>query len=143
MCVCLRVCLPDITAREFLEPRERLRSRYDLLVDFLSEMLSVTPDEVNVFSLMDVREKTLDVRFAVHAAQSYLQPEKLHGYLVAHKQKVGGGVAERTAFYIAAFLTSGHSKRFTISPNIHPFMRTFTHRTAESATQGDSQLVGS
>uniref|UniRef100_A0A8C4YYS6 Si:ch211-186j3.6 n=1 Tax=Gadus morhua TaxID=8049 RepID=A0A8C4YYS6_GADMO len=80
--------LTDITAREFLEPRERLRSRYDLLVDFLSEMLSVTPDDVNVFSLMDVREKTLDVRFAVHTAQSYLQPEKLHGYLVAHKQKL-------------------------------------------------------
>ena len=26
-----------------------------------------------------------------------------------------------------AFLTSGHSKRFTISPNIHPFMHSFTH----------------
>ena len=28
----------------------------------------------------------------------------------------------------SAILTSGHSKRFTILPNIHPFMHTFTHR---------------
>ena len=28
----------------------------------------------------------------------------------------------------SAFLTSGHSRRFTILPNIHLFMHTFTHR---------------
>ena len=28
----------------------------------------------------------------------------------------------------SAFLTSGHSKHFTILPNIHPFIHTFTHR---------------
>ena len=28
----------------------------------------------------------------------------------------------------SAFLTSGHSRRLTILPNIHPFMHTFTHR---------------
>ena len=27
-----------------------------------------------------------------------------------------------------AFLSSGHSKRFTTLPNIHPFIHTFTHR---------------
>ena len=27
----------------------------------------------------------------------------------------------------SAFLTSGHSKRFTVFPNIHPFIHTFTH----------------
>ena len=27
-----------------------------------------------------------------------------------------------------AFLTTSHSKRFTIPPHIHPFMHTFTHR---------------
>ncbi|KAJ3592963.1 hypothetical protein NHX12_005301, partial [Muraenolepis orangiensis] len=47
----------------------------------------VSPDDVSVFSLADVRERTLDVRFAVRAGQSYLQPEKLHGYLAAHKRK--------------------------------------------------------
>ncbi|KAJ3593498.1 hypothetical protein NHX12_005832, partial [Muraenolepis orangiensis] len=41
-----------------------------------------------VFSLTNVRERTLDMRFALHAGQSYLQPEKLHGYLAAHKQKL-------------------------------------------------------
>ena len=32
----------------------------------------------------------------------------------------------------SALLTSGHSKHFTISPNIHPFMHTFTHRNRGS-----------
>lgn len=52
-------------------------------------MLSVPPDDVNIFSLIDVRERMLDVRFAVHGGASFLQPEKMHGYLAAHKQKVG------------------------------------------------------
>lgn len=79
----------DITAKEFMELRGKQRSRYELLVDFLSEMLSVPPGEVNIFSLMDVKERMLDVRFAVSAGPSFLQPEKMHGYLAAHKQKVG------------------------------------------------------
>lgn len=86
--VCFR--FSDITAKEFIELRGKQRSRYELLVDFLSEMLSVPPDDVNIFSLIDVRERTLDVRFAVHGGPSFLQPEKMHGYLAAHKQKVGG-----------------------------------------------------
>ena len=31
-------------------------------------------------------------------------------------------------YLYSASLTSGHSKRFTILPHIHPFMNTFTHR---------------
>ncbi|KAM4744534.1 neural-cadherin isoform 2-T2 [Anableps anableps] len=80
--------LADITAKEFIELRGKQRSHYDLLVDFLSEMLSVPPDEVNIFSLMDVKERMLDVRFAVNGGPSFLQPEKMHGYLAAHKQKL-------------------------------------------------------
>uniref|UniRef100_A0A3B4GHX1 Neural-cadherin-like n=1 Tax=Pundamilia nyererei TaxID=303518 RepID=A0A3B4GHX1_9CICH len=80
--------LADITAKEFIELRGKQRSRYELLVDFLSEMLSVPPDDVNIFSLMDVKERMLDVRFAVHSGPSFLQPEKMHGYLAAHKQKL-------------------------------------------------------
>lgn len=86
-CVC--VYFSDITAKEFIEPRGNQRSRYELLVDFLSEMLSVPPNDVNIFSLMDVKDQMLDVRFAVHVGASFLQPEKMHGYLAAHKQKVG------------------------------------------------------
>lgn len=41
----------------------------------------------------------LDVRFAVRVGPSFLQPEKMHGYLAAHKQKVV------TATVAAAFLT--------------------------------------
>ncbi|KAA8596026.1 hypothetical protein FQN60_011317, partial [Etheostoma spectabile] len=80
--------LADITAKEFIELRGKQRSRCELLVDFLSEMLSVSSDDVNVFSLMDVKERMLDVRFAVHGGPAFLQPEKIHGYLAAHKQKL-------------------------------------------------------
>lgn len=86
------VCFPDITAKEFIEMRGKQRSRYELLVDFLSEMLSVPSDDVNVFSLMEVKDRMLDVRFAVHVGPNFLQPEKMHGYLAAHKQKVGSVV---------------------------------------------------
>uniref|UniRef100_A0AAZ3QNN6 Neural-cadherin-like n=1 Tax=Oncorhynchus tshawytscha TaxID=74940 RepID=A0AAZ3QNN6_ONCTS len=79
--------LADVTAKEFIEQRGSLRSRYELLVDFLSEMLAVGVDDINVFSLMDVRERTLDVRFAVHSSP-FLRAERLQGYLAAHKQKL-------------------------------------------------------
>ncbi|XP_019740005.1 neural-cadherin [Hippocampus comes] len=84
--------LADMTAKEFMEPRGKQRSRYELLSDFLSEMLSVSPSDVNVFGLSDVPGRMLDVRFAVRAggtAATFLRPEKMHGYLAAHKQKVG------------------------------------------------------
>ncbi|KAK1802224.1 hypothetical protein P4O66_021889 [Electrophorus voltai] len=77
----------DITAKEFMERRGGIRSRYELLRDFLSEMLSVGTDDVNVFSLVEVRDRTLDVRFNVHGSL-FLRPERLHGYLAAHKQKL-------------------------------------------------------
>ncbi|XP_063045235.1 neural-cadherin [Engraulis encrasicolus] len=79
--------LADISARDFLEQQVRGKSRFQLLADFLSELLKVAPDDVNVFSLLEAREHTLDVRFAVQSAPS-LRPEKLHGYLAAHKQKL-------------------------------------------------------
>lgn len=69
--------------------RGKQRSLYHLLVDFLSEMLSVPTDSINVFSLADVKERMLDVRFAVNMGISFFLPEKIHGYLAAHKQKVG------------------------------------------------------
>nr|XP_057932731.1 neural-cadherin isoform X2 [Doryrhamphus excisus] len=80
--------LADMTAKEFMAPRGKQQSRYELLADFLSEMLSVPSADVNIFSLTDVKERMLDVRFAVHAGTSFLQPEKMHGYLAAHKQKL-------------------------------------------------------
>uniref|UniRef100_A0A8C5H0I1 Neural-cadherin-like n=1 Tax=Gouania willdenowi TaxID=441366 RepID=A0A8C5H0I1_GOUWI len=80
--------LADITAKEFMELRGKQRSRYELLSDFLSEMLSVSPDDVNIFSLIDVKDQMLDVRFAVHGGPGFLQPEKIHGYMAAHKQKL-------------------------------------------------------
>ncbi|KAJ8337465.1 hypothetical protein SKAU_G00364310 [Synaphobranchus kaupii] len=79
--------MADVTAAEFLARQGGGRSRQELLRDFLSEMLAVGPGDVNVFGLQDVRERTLDVRFSVRGAP-FVRPEKLHGYLAAHKQKL-------------------------------------------------------
>ncbi|XP_061620755.1 neural-cadherin [Phyllopteryx taeniolatus] len=81
--------LADMTAKEFMEPRGKQHSRFELLSDFLSEMLSVSPSDVNVFGLSDVPGRMMDVRFAVRAGSAaFLRPEKIHGYLAAHKQKL-------------------------------------------------------
>ena len=40
-----------------------------------------------------------------------------------------------------AFLTSGQSKRYTMLPNIHPFMHTFTHRRQSQPRRAASILV--
>ncbi|XP_016373242.1 neural-cadherin-like, partial [Sinocyclocheilus rhinocerous] len=79
--------LADISATEFMERRSNLKSRYELLGDFLSDMLSVGADDVNIFSLVEVRHRTLDVRFSVHSTP-FLRAERVHGYLAAHKQKL-------------------------------------------------------
>ncbi|KAG7473620.1 hypothetical protein MATL_G00097750 [Megalops atlanticus] len=79
--------LADITAKEFIERWSDAQSRYEMFRDFLSEMLSTSPDNINIFGLMEVRERMLDVRFSVHSVH-FLRPEKLHGYLAAHKQKL-------------------------------------------------------
>lgn len=104
ICVYVYVFSTDITAKEFMERRGGLRSRYELLGDFLSEMLSVSLDEINIFSLMEVRDRTLDVRFSVHSA-SFLRAERLHGYLAAHKQKVSR--RPRRAFLVPSLITNG------------------------------------
>ncbi|XP_055789881.1 neural-cadherin-like [Salvelinus fontinalis] len=79
--------LTGITAREFIESRVDKRSRQDMFRGFLSEHLSIRSGTINVFSLTDIRPKTLDVRFSVHS-DGYLRPEKLHGYLAAHTKKL-------------------------------------------------------
>ncbi|XP_056317982.1 LOW QUALITY PROTEIN: neural-cadherin [Danio aesculapii] len=79
--------LADISAPEFMERRGNLKSRYELLGDFLSDMLSVGVDDINIFSLMEVRDRTLDVRFSVHSTP-FIRAERVHGYLAAHKQKL-------------------------------------------------------
>ena len=42
----------------------------------------------------------------------------------------------------SAFLTSGHSKRFTILSNIHPFMHTFTHRQRRQPRKATASSSG-
>lgn len=56
--------------------------------DFLSETLSVRTGSINIFSIADREEKTVDIHFYVLTDNGYLRPEKLHAVLSAHKQKV-------------------------------------------------------
>uniref|UniRef100_A0A8C2C6G3 Si:ch211-186j3.6 n=1 Tax=Cyprinus carpio TaxID=7962 RepID=A0A8C2C6G3_CYPCA len=76
-----------LAGTEFMEHRGNLKSRYELLGDFLSDMLSVGADDINIFSLVEERHRTLDVRFSVHSTP-FLRAERIHGYLAAHKQKL-------------------------------------------------------
>uniref|UniRef100_A0A6Q2Y7V5 Uncharacterized protein n=1 Tax=Esox lucius TaxID=8010 RepID=A0A6Q2Y7V5_ESOLU len=76
-----------ITAREFIQSPVDERSRQDMFRGFLSEHLSIRSGAINIFSLTDVTPKTLDVRFSVHS-DGYMRPEKVNGYLAAHKKKL-------------------------------------------------------
>uniref|UniRef100_A0A8C9S0B3 Si:ch211-186j3.6 n=1 Tax=Scleropages formosus TaxID=113540 RepID=A0A8C9S0B3_SCLFO len=79
--------LTDITATEFLEHQGDSWSRYEMFDAFLSEMLPARPENIIIFGLMEPRDRTLDVRFSVRDSP-FLRPEKLHGYLAAHKHKL-------------------------------------------------------
>uniref|UniRef100_A0A665V8C9 Uncharacterized protein n=1 Tax=Echeneis naucrates TaxID=173247 RepID=A0A665V8C9_ECHNA len=77
-----------ITARDFINTRGEGRSRLEMFWDFLSEALSVRSGSVNIFSITDVQEKTVDIHFCVLSDNGYLQPEKLHAVLATHKRKL-------------------------------------------------------
>lgn len=102
-------CSAAITATEFIDHRVGGRSRFELLGDFLSEMLNVRPENLNIFSLSEPRARMLDVRVAMQGAPS-LRPEKLHGYLAAHKQKVN------TSGTIVLLLLNSKTVLFSMKP---------------------------
>uniref|UniRef100_A0A3Q4H9I0 Putative neural-cadherin 2-like n=1 Tax=Neolamprologus brichardi TaxID=32507 RepID=A0A3Q4H9I0_NEOBR len=77
-----------ITAKDFIDSRVEGKSRLEAFWDFLSETLSVRPGSINVFSIADRDEKTVDIHFNVLTDNGYLRPEKLHGVLDAHKKKL-------------------------------------------------------
>uniref|UniRef100_A0A667Y7I2 Uncharacterized protein n=1 Tax=Myripristis murdjan TaxID=586833 RepID=A0A667Y7I2_9TELE len=77
-----------ITAREFIDSNVEGKSRLETFWDFLSESLSVRPESINIFSIADRGEKTLDIYFSVLTDTGYMHPEKLHGVLAAHKKKL-------------------------------------------------------
>ncbi|XP_077567014.1 neural-cadherin-like [Stigmatopora nigra] len=77
-----------ITAREFIDSGAEKKTRLETLWDFLSEILSVRPGGVNIFSISDNVDKTVDVHFFVLSATGFMQLEKLHGVLSAHKDKL-------------------------------------------------------
>ncbi|KAF7224845.1 neural-cadherin [Nothobranchius furzeri] len=80
--------LTGITAREFIDSNVEGKSRLQAFWDFLSETLSVRPGSINVFSVADREEKTVDIYFHVLTDNGYLRPEKLHSVLAAHKRKL-------------------------------------------------------
>lgn len=77
-----------ITARDFIDSHTEGRSRMAMFWDFLSESLSVRPGAINIFSIADRDENTVDIYFSVLTDSDYLHPEKLHAVLAAHKKKV-------------------------------------------------------
>ncbi|XP_023271307.1 neural-cadherin-like [Seriola lalandi dorsalis] len=80
--------LTGITARDFIDPRVEGKSRLETFWDFLSEALSVRTGSINIFSVADREEKTVDIHFYVLTDNGYLHPEKLHAVLAAHKKKL-------------------------------------------------------
>ncbi|XP_077372754.1 neural-cadherin-like isoform X2 [Festucalex cinctus] len=80
--------LTGITPRDFIDSRVERKSRLETLWDFLSETLSVRPGSINIFSIADKGEKTLDIHFYVLSDTGYVQSEKLHGVMAAHKKKL-------------------------------------------------------
>ncbi|KAJ4938170.1 hypothetical protein JOQ06_002796, partial [Pogonophryne albipinna] len=80
--------LTGITARDFIDSHVEGRSRLETFWDFLSETLSVKSGSINIFSIADSQEKTVDVHFYVLTDNGYLRPEKLHAVLAAHKKKL-------------------------------------------------------
>ncbi|KAJ6666039.1 hypothetical protein lerEdw1_000943 [Lerista edwardsae] len=80
--------LADMTAEDFIRRDEPEESRRDKFKDLLAGILLVHPDDVLVFSVMNVDEKQTDVRFAVQNGSSYFRPEKLQGQMAAFKNKI-------------------------------------------------------
>ncbi|XP_067358441.1 neural-cadherin-like isoform X1 [Channa argus] len=80
--------LTGITAKDFIDSYVEGKSRLEMFWDFLSETLSVRPGSVNIFSIADVEDKTVDIHFYVLTDNGYLRPEKLHGVLAAYKKKL-------------------------------------------------------
>ncbi|CAF98271.1 unnamed protein product, partial [Tetraodon nigroviridis] len=80
--------LTGLTARDFIDSRIEGKSRLETFWDFLSETLSVRTGSINIFSVADREQKTVDVHFYVLAENGYLHPEKLHAVLAAHKRKL-------------------------------------------------------
>ncbi|XP_058502129.1 neural-cadherin-like [Solea solea] len=80
--------LTGITAKDFISSRVQGKSRLETFWVFLSETLSVRSGSINIFSVADRKEKTVDIHFYVLTDNGYLLPEKLHAVLAAHKKKL-------------------------------------------------------
>ncbi|XP_060892631.1 neural-cadherin-like [Labrus mixtus] len=80
--------LTGITARDFIDSPVEGKSRLETFWDFMSESLSVRPGSINIFSIADREQKTVDIHFYVLTENGYLRPEKLHAVLAAHKKKL-------------------------------------------------------
>ncbi|KAJ7311916.1 hypothetical protein JRQ81_006236, partial [Phrynocephalus forsythii] len=80
--------LADVTAEEFMKKDEPEENRHDKFKDLLARILSVYPEDVIIFSVLNINGRQTDVRFAVQNGSSYYRPEKLHGQMAAFKNKI-------------------------------------------------------
>ncbi|TRY95800.1 hypothetical protein DNTS_001832 [Danionella cerebrum] len=82
--------LANLTADEFFRASLAEESRYMILRRMLSELFQIDLEKVDVFSLASGQQPAqhhLSVWFAAHGSP-YYKPEKLHGYVAMHKDKV-------------------------------------------------------
>ncbi|TRY92876.1 hypothetical protein DNTS_029152 [Danionella cerebrum] len=82
--------LANLTADEFFRASLAEESRYMILRRMLSELFQIDLEKVDVFSLASGQQPAqhhLSVWFAAHGSP-YYKPEKLHGYVAMHKDKL-------------------------------------------------------
>lgn len=77
-----------MTTSDFIDSHVEGKSRLEIFWDFLSQILPVRPASINIFSIVDGEDGTLDIHFYVLTDTGYMQPERLHGVLAAHQKKV-------------------------------------------------------
>ena len=63
------------------------KSKYTLLREKIAELLKVPVDNVDIFTVMNVPTKMVDIRYAAHGSP-YYRPARLDGLLNQHKDEV-------------------------------------------------------
>ncbi|XP_064414859.1 neural-cadherin [Latimeria chalumnae] len=79
--------LADITADEFIQKGEDGKSRYDRFKKLLSEIFSAPQSKINIFSVMNTKNRQTDIRFSIYSSLHY-RAERLNGNVAAHSKRL-------------------------------------------------------
>ncbi|XP_078524924.1 neural-cadherin-like [Lissotriton helveticus] len=82
--------LKDLTAEDLLHKDEFGVSRLDRFKEVMSEILPASPRNIEIFSLVNTAGRQTILRFSVLGSigHTYYTPEKIHGEMDAHKDKI-------------------------------------------------------